>query len=311
MTADRDPEGGTRSKERARRLAALALFVLALIWGYNWVVMKVGLRYAEPFTFASLRAFLGGVTLLILLLILRRPLRPRALAWTALLGLLQTTGFVGMIAWALVNGGAGKTAVLAYTMPFWLLLLAWVFLGEKLGRFEWVAVAVAFCGLMLILSPWHMRGGLSGILTVVGALCWAGSAVVAKVLRKRHQVDLLSMTAWQMFLGSLPLVLIALLLWSSPPVWSGTFIAAVAFNVLPANALALVLWFFVLQTLPAGTAGLGSLLTPVVGVASAWIQLGERPDTFEALGMGAIVLALVLLTLRGIAARPARRARKV
>ncbi|MFH0917228.1 MAG: DMT family transporter [bacterium] len=302
MTDDPSPPSGARN----RRLAVLALLVLALIWGYNWVVMKVGMEYSQPFTFAALRMFLGAVSLFIVLPVLRRSLRPRALGLTTLLGLLQTTGFAGLAMWALESGGAGKTAILAYTMPFWLLLMAWVVLGERLRRFQWVAVALAFVGLMLILSPWRLSGGFSDLLAVAGAICWGASAVVAKVLRKRHEVDLLSLTAWQMLLGSLPLVLVAFLTWSGPPVWSGSFVAALAYNVIPSTALALVLWFFVLHNLRAGTAGLGSLLTPVIGVASAWIQLGERPDVAEALGVAAIVGALVLLTLREIVARPKR-----
>lgn len=297
-------DDSSRLGGRGRRPAALALLALALIWGYNWVVMKVGLEYSQPFTFAALRMFLGALALFIVLSIMRRSLRPRALGPTTLLGLLQTTGFAGLAMWALESGGAGKTAILSYTMPFWLLLMAWVVLGERLRRFQWVAVALAFVGLMLILSPWRLSGGFSDLLAVGGALCWAASAVVAKVLRRRHEVDLLSLTAWQMLLGSLPLVLVALLTWSGPPVWSGPFVAALAYNVIPATAIALVLWFFILHNLPAGTAGLGSLLTPVVGVASAWIQLGERPDVAEALGVAAIVGALVLLTLREIVTRP-------
>ena len=51
---------------------ALALALLALIWGYNWVVMKVGLQYAQPFTFSALRTLLGALSLFALLLVLRR-----------------------------------------------------------------------------------------------------------------------------------------------------------------------------------------------------------------------------------------------
>lgn len=260
------------------------------------MVMKVGLRYSQPFTFSALRTFLGAITLFIVLAILRRPLRPRAIGLTAVLGLLQTTGFVGLTMWALESGGAGKTSILIYTMPFWLLLMAWLGLGERLRRIQWVAVALAFFGLMLVLSPWRLRGGFSDLLAVGGAVCWAASAVVAKVLRKRHEVDLLSLTAWQMLLGSLPLVLVAFLAWSGPPVWSGAFFGALAFNVILANALAWMLWLFVLHNLRAGTAGLASLAVPVIGVTSAWIQLGERPDVGEALGMAAIVGALVFMT---------------
>ena len=211
---------------------------------------------------------------------------------------------MGLAIWALQSGGVGKTSILMYTMPFWLLLMAWVALGERLKRFQWVAVALAFCGLMLVLSPWRLRGGFSDMLALAGALCWAASAVVAKVLRQRHTVDLLSLTAWQMLLGSLPLVLVALLTWSGPPVWSGSFVAAVAFNVILANALGWMLWLFALHSLRAGTAGLGSLAVPVIGVMSAWVQLGERPDVGEALGMAAIVAALALITWREILAKP-------
>ena len=52
--------------------AVAALILLALIWGYNWVVMKIGLRYSQPFTFAALRTFLGALVLIGLLAVLRR-----------------------------------------------------------------------------------------------------------------------------------------------------------------------------------------------------------------------------------------------
>ena len=196
-------------------------------------------------------------------------------------------------------------------MPFWLLLMAWVVLGERLKRFQWVAVACALCGLILVLSPWRMHGGLSEFLAVGGALCWTASAVVAKVLRKRHEVDLLSLTAWQMLLGSLPLIFVAAFTWSGPPVWSGSFIAALVYNVVLGNAVAWILWLYILNSLAAGTAGLGTLLTPVIGVASAWIQLGERPGWTEGVGMVAIVGALLLVTVREIVGGDLRHGRRL
>jgi len=85
-------------------------------------------------------------------------------------------------------------------------------------------------------------------------------------------------------------------------VWSGSFIAALAFNIVPALGLALLIWFYVLRTLPAGWAGLGTLATPVVGIAAAWIQLGERPGPGEEAGMFLIVVGLALLAGREMAA---------
>jgi len=281
-------------KARRRWLPIAALLLLALIWGYSWVIMKIALDYVQPFTFAALRTSLGALALMAVLPLLKRPMRPKAFWPTALLGVLQTAGFVGLLTWALEDGGAGKTSILTYTMPFWLLLMAWVVLGEKLKAFQWPAVALALVGLVLILAPWKLQGKTSDFLALGGALFWAASAVYAKVLRRRHEVDLLSLTAWQMVLGSLPLIAIALVTWEGPPRWTGTFIAALAFVAVFGNAVAWVLWLYILNSFQAGTAGLAMLLTPVIGLSSAWIQLGERPGLVEGLGMLAIVVALLL-----------------
>ena len=293
---------------RGRDIGALALALLALIWGYNWVVMKVGMQYAQPFTFSALRTLLGAVSLFALLLALRRPLRPPPLRWTIAIGLLQTTGFVGLMMWALQSGGAGKTSVLTYTMPFWLLLLAWAFLGERLRGVQWLAVALALGGLVLVLEPWRLQGTFSSLLAVAGGFSWACSAVVVKRFQKAHgDVDILSLTAWQMLFGSLPLVLIAVLTWQGSPDWTPAFAAALAYNVLLGNALAWLLWLFGLRRLSAGAAGIATLATPVIGVAAAWIQLGERPSAGEAAGMALIIGALAVVTARGLAAGRQRR----
>ena len=291
-----------------KRLAVGALILLALIWGYAWVVMKVALGYAEPLTFAAMRAVLSAVFLMLVLLVSRRSLKPRALGLTVLLGLLQTTGFAGLVMWALHSGGAGRTSVLTYTMPFWLLLMAWVALGENLRGLQWLAVALALGGLIFILDPWRLHGVVSSVLAVGGGFCWALSAVVAKLIHKRHAVDLLSLTAWQMMLGAGPLVIVALLTATKAPVWSASFIWALAYNVLLANGLAWVLWLFVLKALPAGTTGVSSLANPALGVLFAWIQLGERPGLTDAIGMALIVVGLVVLTVWELARGASREA---
>ena len=55
-------------------------------------------------------------------------------------------------------------------MPFWLLLLAWAFLGERLRGVQWLAVALALCGLVLVLEPWRLQGTFSSLLAVAGGL---------------------------------------------------------------------------------------------------------------------------------------------
>jgi drug/metabolite transporter (DMT)-like permease len=291
---------------RTAWLPFAALVLLALLWGYNWVVMKVGMSYAQPFTFAAMRTFLGAIFMFMLLPLLHRRVRPQALGLTILFGLLQTGGFVGLIMWAVSLGGAGKVSILSYTMPFWLLMLAWPILAERVRGLQWVAVVLALGGLIAILGPWNLRGLKSSLLAVAAGFVWALSSIVVKIMRKKHDIDLLNLIAWQGLFGSIPLIIIAVFTATRPVIWSGSFIAALLFNVIPANALTWVLWLYILHALPTGTAGLSSLAVPVVGVVSAWIQLGEQPGLLEGIGMGLIVVALAVLTTRELVASRAQ-----
>ncbi|MGB9429134.1 MAG: EamA family transporter [Gammaproteobacteria bacterium] len=287
--------------------ALIALVALAFLWGYNWVAMKVGLAYAAPFDFVALRTMLGGICLLLVLAVLRRPLRPHNLRGVLWLGFFQTTLFTTLAFWSLVHGGAGKAAVLCYTMPFWVILLAVPFLGERMRGLQWLAVLVALIGMLCIFEPWHRSPDLvSSILAVLAGATWGASVIVAKKIPVKSMWELVSLTGWQMLFGGIPIVLIAWWLPSHPIHWSGAFIWSLFYNVIPANALAWLLWLYVLQRLSASVSGLCSLAVPVVGVLAAWLQLGEHPDRPEAVGMTLIIIALALLSAtafsRGITA---------
>ncbi len=288
--------------KRTRDLGILALVVLGPVWGYGWVATKISLEYSDALTFAALRVPLSAALLFLAMIVLRKPLRPPPLGWTVLIGLLQTTLFVGLVITALHDAGAGKVSVITYTMPFWLLLLAWVFLGERLRGVQWLAVALAFAGLVLVVRPWDLAGVTSGILTLLGGLSWAASALVVKLMQRRHTVDVLSLTTWQMVFGSVPLIIAALLTYSGGPEWTISFWWGLAYTVVLANAVAWFLWLYALHALPAGAAGLGTLSIPVVGVIAAWIQLGEVPTLVEGIGMLLIIGGLAVLAASGLLA---------
>jgi len=293
---------GTGRSARGRDLGVLALVLLGPIWGYGWVATKVALGYSQPLTFAALRLGLTVVCLFLVMIGSRRSLRPPPLGYTTVIGLLQTTAFVGLVMVALHSGGAGKVAVLTYTMPFWLLLLAWALLDEHLRSVQWLAVILAFAGLILVVAPWQLSGITSSLLTIAGGLAWAASAVVVKLMQRRHHVDVLSLTTWQMTIGMVPLITIAVLTYSGGPDWTAGFVWGLAYTVVLANAVAWVLWLYALRTLSAGAAGLGTLAIPVVGVIAAWLQLGEVPGSAEAVGMILIVGGLAILAAHGLAA---------
>jgi drug/metabolite transporter (DMT)-like permease len=299
MTGKKSRRGAKGGSVRSSRyLPLIALAALALIWGYTWVPLKIGVAYSDPFVFAALRTLPGGLLLLALTAAVGRPVRPKAVGLTALLGVLQTSGFMGLTIAALVTGGAGRTAILANTWQFWILLMAWPILGERLRGAQWLSVLLALGGLVLIIEPWKLHGVLSALLALAGALCWAAGSMVAKVLRKRHEVDLLSLTAWQVLFGSIPLVLLAIFVGGRWPVWSGGFIWSLAFTLVGASVVASFLWLYVLQEMPASIAGLGTMGTPVVGLLASWAQLGERPTALEIVGMIAILAGMGILFAR-------------
>ncbi len=282
-----------------------ALMLLTIVWGYNWVVMKNALAYAGAFQFAALRTAIGAACLFAILMIMRKPLRVKEMPTLVLLGLLQTSGFTGLLIWALVEGGAGKTAVLTYTMPFWVMVLAWPLLGEKLRGLQWPAAILSTMGMLFILDPLHLgTDTFSMFLAVVSGVFWALSVIVAKKLHQRSpDLDLLSLTAWQMLFGTIPIAIVALLVPAPEIQWTTYFIGAVIFNSVFCNALAWLLWLYALQKLSAGVASMSSMLAPVIGVLAAWIQLNEVPDIAEIIGMILIALSLVIISIISIRKR--------
>lgn len=284
----------------SRWLPLFALVLLTIIWGYSWVLAKQALVYAPPFALAAQRSMLGALALFIMAKFLGKPLRLVAPGQTLLIGLTQLTAFMALSTWALVEGGAGKTAVLVFTMPIWTLLIAWPVLGERVRGLQWLAAISTLAGMLLIVEPWNLHTSLlSKILGVGAALCWAIGTVLVKRLRAKQQVDLLVLTAWQMLLGALPLMLLALIVSERATDWGAAYIGLLALLSLVTTALGWWLWLYILSRLPAWEASLSVLGTPVVALVSARLAMGEEFLVSELAGMLLIGGGLALLSLLG------------
>lgn len=294
-----------QATDRRRNLAIAALVVLALIWGYNWVVMKMAVADAAPFTFAAIRALGGAAALFAVALAMRKPLRPRRPLTYFAIGLFQTAGFLGMVTWAVVSAGAGTTAMLAYTMPIWVSLLAVPFLGEKLHAGQLLAVVVASAGVFCMFG--FRPIGLAEVLAMGAGLSWAIGIIFAKREQRDVRHDIFSLTMWQMLFGGVVLLAIALVVPGRPTAWNPSYVLAIGYNVILATAVAYVLFIFVLDALPARDASMGTLANPIVGVFAAWAQLGEAPTLLEGVGMVLIVLALIALSVLDLRVPQAQR----
>jgi drug/metabolite transporter (DMT)-like permease len=288
---------------RERWLLPLGLFILSATWGYTWVMAKQALDYAPPFAFAAERSLGGALALFAALKLMGRPLKLIAPGATLAIGLFQITGFMALSTWALVEGGPGKTAVLIFTMPIWVLLIAWPILGERIRGTQWLAAASTLTGLLLIIEPWTMHTSLfSKFLGVMAALCWAIGTVLIKRLRSRQPVDLLSLTAWQMLIGAVPLLLLAVVVPEHPTDWSATYIGILVFMSVVSTAMCWWLWITLLDRVPAWEASLSVLGTPVVAIVSARLIMAEDFSFGEVTGILLIGAGLALLSLIGWAA---------
>jgi drug/metabolite transporter (DMT)-like permease len=295
--------------KRQGSLPILAVVVMVLIWGYSWVAMKVGLRHSHPFDFAAIRVGLGAALLFAVLLARRQPIALPSYRMAFILGMLQVALFVVLANFALLHGDTGRTSVLVFTMPFWMIVFAHFIIGERMRGLQWVAVALAFGGLMLIVAPWQLTNLVGSLLAVIAGAVWAICAVLSK--RWPVKADPLVFTAWQLLFGFLALGFLAYVHPHEPVRWNTEFGLALAFSTVLATAGGWWLWTYVLARTPAGIAGLNSLGIPVVAVLSSAIQLGERPPARELAGMLAIAAALALLAWlglnRGQIPRPAER----
>jgi drug/metabolite transporter (DMT)-like permease len=187
-------------------------------------------------------------------------------------------------------------------MPFWVMVLAWPLLGEKIRGLQWPAAILSAMGVIFILDPLHLgTDGFSMLLAVMSGVSWALSVIVAKKLHQRApDLDLLTLTAWQMLFGAIPIVIAAVLIPAPAIQWTPYFIGAVVFNSVFCNALAWMLWLYALQRLSAGIASMATLLAPVIAVVAAWLQLNEVPNTTELIGMVFILMSLVIISIISI-----------
>jgi drug/metabolite transporter (DMT)-like permease len=284
---------------RSRSGAYAALAALTLIWGMNWMAMKFGLRYAHPVVYNIERTLLAIALLFAVMLWERRPLKPESWIAVVVTGFFQTTINFGATTMALAGGGAGRTSVLVFTMPFWTMLIAWPVLHERVRGTQWLAMGFALVGVVLVVEPWHWEGELAPKLwATLSGFGWAAGSIATKYYQRRHRLDLLNLLAWQMVAGIIPICLIPVVYPLPQADWNGVYVAALFYAGVIATAIGFILWSAILVWLPAGTASLNMFAIPVIALVSSMLVFGEQLTAMECLGIASIGAGLVIVSVR-------------
>ncbi len=280
------------------------LIGLTLAWGFNWTAMKVALGEVAPFTFRSMCLGAGSAVLFAVMrasghsLAVPKGQRLRL----ALLAIVSVTGWNLLVAFGLTMIPSGRAAILAYTMPAWAIPLSVWVLGERMTGRKLVGFALGMAGIALLLAERvvDLQAAPIGSLLV---LCAAGTWALSTVLIKRYPVSMPAgpYTAWIMLLGGVPIFIGALFIDEfgaladvSTLAWSG-----VAYNVLVAFAFAHWAWIKLTTSLSVTAFSLSMLLTPLLGVFSGMLFLGEKPTIVEYSALVLVLGSLLAVMLPG------------
>lgn len=279
-------------------LQTLQIVFVMFLWSICFPLITLGLEFAPHLTFAAIRAFIAGVTLLVIAFILNRSLPKDLKIWIilALVGLGATTlGFLGMFH-ASEFVSPGIATVVSNAQPLMASLLAFFILGEYLDTRGKLGMLLGFLGIVFIALPGLLSNSGTTYLIGIGYILLSASGITISNVLIRHiasQIDALTAMGLQLILGGFFLALIALVTEDPSTIdWSPAFLFSLLGLSLPGTALAYWLWCHVLKKTELNRANVFSFLVPIFGLA---IGMAFYEETY-----GLVILAGIALILTGI-----------
>jgi O-acetylserine/cysteine efflux transporter len=245
------------------------------IWGFNFVIIKIGLRDLPPLLFTGLRFLCAAVPMVFFIA------RPRV-AWhlVAAYGLFQFALQFALLFFGIKLGlPAGLASLVIQLQAFFTIGLAVLLLGERPRLQQLIGGLIAIAGMALVAV--HLEGHatvIGFVLVVLGGVCWACANIVTK---KMGSVNALALVVWGSLVAAPPLLAASLLV-EGPAVWQAAFhnaswktVLAVLFQSYPNTLLGFGVWSMLMRRYAAATVAPFSLLVPVAGMLSAALVLGE------------------------------------
>ena len=280
----------------------MLLVVLSFAWGLNWPAMRLALVEVSPWTLRVISFAIGSAFLIAVVILQRRAWRvPFGAQWGHIFvsALLNSWLFGILSSYAQIIANTSRVAFVAYSMPVWASLMAWLLLGERLNTSAKIGLVLCGTGLAVLTYPVLGAGVPISLLLAFGcALSWAAGTVYLKWAKIKG--DLVAITAWQVVIA---LVLTAIgFLWveglpSFTPVRLSTVLGT-AYTGLIGVSAAYLLWYHIVGQLPAATASLGSLSVPVIGTIGSLLLLSEWPSTLDIIGFALIFAASASVMLQ-------------
>ncbi len=281
------------------------LVVLCFIWGITWPIMRIALYEIPPLSMRTMTAALGALTLYLGCRFQGRSLRlPNAKSWAhvTIASLLNIVAFTVFGSFAQLTAATSRVTILAYTMPIWAVLLAWLCLGDRPNRTQAFALALCASGLAILIYPLAETKIAPGIwLALLTGVCWAGGTVYLQWAQIK--ADPMGVASWQVTIAFVVTAAFMLIFEGRLHVAGASTVALLctASTGFLANGVAYGLWFAIIRRLPAATASLGVLGSPVIGVVASILILGEHPTAADLFGFALIFAASTCVLL----ARPA------
>lgn len=266
------------------RNVVFLLVSVVMVWGVNWTVTKIIVSAIPPIWATAIRAVIATFALFILQGVTRTLVIPkvRDLPLLCVVAIFHMVLFAVFMAAGLQYISVGRSIVLGYTTPLWVAPAAWLLLGEAMPARKIVGIVIGLLGLVLLMNPssldWSDSQALTGNgLLLLAAGSWAVSILCIKVFTWHSSPFQLS--PWQNLLAAAVMIPLAFF-------WEGaldftltpTLATALAYSGLIATAFGFWAMNVVNTHFTATTTSLALLATPVVGITSSLVMLGESVD---------------------------------
>ncbi|ECE4477792.1 O-acetylserine/cysteine exporter [Salmonella enterica] len=283
----------------SRKDGFLALLVV-VVWGLNFVVIKVGLHHMPPLLLAGLRFLLVAFPAIFFV---ARPKVPL----TLLLGYGLTISF-GQFAFLFcaIKFGmpAGLASLVLQAQAFFTMALGAFVFSERLQRKQLAGIALAIIGVLVLIEA-SLNGqhiAMSGfMLTLAAAFSWAcGNIFNKKIMQHSPRPAVMSLVVWSALIPSLPFLLSSLLLEGADHITQSlitidmTTILSLLYLAFVATILGYGIWGALLGRYETWRVAPLSLLVPVVGLASAAVLLGETLTGMQLAGAVLIMAGLYI-----------------